>query len=141
MIFWRDATTGAVAVWVMNGFQIAQSANLGTVAANWSIAGIGDFNFDGSTDLIWRDTTGGTVAIWLMNGVQVAQIASLGAVPLVWSIVLTGDFNGDGTSDVLWRDSAGSTVIWFMNGLQTPVVAFTQGYYGPDWQIQGANAD
>jgi hypothetical protein len=72
------------------------------VPANWSIAAIGDFNFDGSTELRWRDTTSGAVAIWLMNGVQVAEATSPGTVSLAWSVVLTGDcrtfFYGRGSS-------------------------------------------
>jgi hypothetical protein len=110
---------------------------------NWAIVGTGDFDGDGSTDILWRDSTTGTLAIWFMTpGLQVAQTASFTAVPADWSIAETGDFNGDGKSDILWRHQTdGATAIWFMNGLQTPVAAFAQGFYGPEWQIQGANAD
>jgi hypothetical protein len=34
-ILWRDATTGATAIWFMNGIAISQSANLGVIPANW----------------------------------------------------------------------------------------------------------
>ena len=42
---------------------------------NWSIVGTGDFNGDGTSDILWRDTAG-DVMIWLIsNGDAAAAIA------------------------------------------------------------------
>ena len=73
---------------------------------NWNIAGIGDFNGDGKSDLLWRNDAGVT-AIWDMNDGAILDGSSLGAVPLNWHIAGTGDFNGDHKSDILWRNDAG----------------------------------
>ena len=62
-VFLRNTVAGDVAIWVMNGAQVAQSVDLGPVSLNWTVAGIGDFDSNGSTDLLWRDTAG-DVAIW-----------------------------------------------------------------------------
>ncbi len=35
---------------------------------NWSIAGVGDFNGDGKSDILWRHTSGVNY-VWYMNGV------------------------------------------------------------------------
>ena len=115
-IFWRDTNTGTLAIWEVNGFQVVQSASLGAIPLNWTIAGVGDFDGNGSTDILWRDGNTGTMVVWLMNGLAVKQQGSLGAVPSNWNVAQTGDFDGDYKSDLLWRDNLGNTAIWFMNG-------------------------
>ncbi len=117
-IAWRQNGTGAVALWMMNGTTVAQSASLGTVPANWSIVGQRDFNGDGKDDLLWRDTTTGTVAIWFLDGPTVKSTATVASVPTNWTIVGSHDFNGDGKADLLWRDTSGNTAIWLMDGAQ-----------------------
>jgi hypothetical protein len=53
----------------------------------WSIAGTGDFNGDGLSDIAWRDTSG-NVAMWFMNGTSVSNLntAGVGNVPSIWTI-------------------------------------------------------
>ena len=70
-IFLRNISSGDVGMWVMNGSHIAQSVDFGSVPLNWTVAGIGDFDGNGSIDLLWRDTAG-DAAIWLMNGTSIA---------------------------------------------------------------------
>jgi len=83
-IAWRD-TSGDVAIWLMNGAQVATSAGLGTVAASWSIVGQHDFNGDGKRDLLWRNTDG-DIAIWFMNGTSVASSTLVGNIPVTWTV-------------------------------------------------------
>ena len=114
-IFLRNTSSGDVGMWVMNGSHVAQSVDFGSVPLNWTVAGIGDFDGNGSFDLLWRDTAG-DAAIWLMNGTSIMSTTVLGNLPTSWNIAETGDFNGDGKSDVLWVDNTGNVAIWFMNG-------------------------
>ena len=44
--------------------------------ANWKVAGTGDFNGDGHSDILLQNTNG-TVAIWEMNGVSATSSAVL----------------------------------------------------------------
>jgi glucose/arabinose dehydrogenase len=115
-IAWRD-TSGNVAIWLMNGMQVATSAGLGNVPMTWSIVGQHDFDGDGKRDLLWRDSSGNT-AVWFMNGTSVASSAPIGNIPATWMVAGTADFNGDGRSDILWRDTSGNTAIWLMQGAQ-----------------------
>src|SRR5262249_17627638 len=55
-ILWRD-TSGNVAIWLMNGAQVTQSAGVGSAPTSWSIAETGDFDGDGKSDLLWQDTS------------------------------------------------------------------------------------
>ena len=138
-VFLRNTAAGDVAIWVMNGGQVAQSVDLGPVSLNWTVAGIGDFDSNGSTDLLWRDTAG-DVAIWLMNGTTIASSTVLNNLPLSWTIGQTGDYNGDGKSDILWVDNTGNVGIWFMNTTSVASVSF-YGNLGTNWSVQSLGAD
>jgi FG-GAP-like repeat/FG-GAP repeat len=133
-IAWRDLG-GNIAIWLMNGAQVASSGGFGAVPTTWSIVGQRDFNGDGNCDLLWRDNSGNT-AIWLLNGLQVASTAGLGSIPTAWSVAGTGDFDGDGKADILWRDSSGNVAIWFMNGTQIAATGFI-GTVPLAWSIVG----
>jgi hypothetical protein len=138
-IFWRNTTTGEVGMWVMAGTRITTTVDFGPVPPSWTIAGVGDFDGNGSTDILWRDNLG-NVGIWLMNGTQIISTAVLGNVPFNWSIAATGDYNGDGKSDILWTDNAGDVGAWLMNGGMVSSVA-DYGSVGLAWSVQSLNAE
>jgi probable HAF family extracellular repeat protein len=150
-LLWRNAN-GAVALWQMNGATLSSSSTVtyqgNAIApdASWSVASIGDFNCDGSADILWRQS-GGSLAIWLMNG---STVGSSGAITCQgnvvapdasWKVVEIGDFNDDGNSDILWRNANGSMAEWLMNGSQinASLVPSSQGNpAAPDdsWTVQ-----
>jgi hypothetical protein len=150
---WQNGLGGQLAVWGMNGAQVASSITVtfqGSPAvpdATWSVAGLGDFNGGGNNDFLWRNQNG-TLADWTMNGSQItsSQVVTFGGSPAVpdssWNVAGIGDFNGDGKDDVLWRNTNGSLVDWSMNGSQ--VTASQQVTLGgspatPDssWNVAG----
>ncbi len=143
-IFWFNSTTGAVMIWVMNGFQISQTYHLGALAgiwANWAIVGLGDFDGDGSTDLLLRKSDKGTLAIWLVTDGTVTQRKTIGPLASNWTVDLTGDFDGDGKSDIVLTNTAtGDRSIWFMNGATVAGTA-DLGIVTPDMNIQSAGAE
>ena len=150
---WQNGLGGELAVWGMNGAQVASSIIVtfqGSPAvpdATWSVAGLGDFNGDGNNDFLWRNQNG-TLVDWTMNGSQItsSQVVTFGGSPAApdssWNVAGIGDFNGDGKADVLWRNTNGSLVDWTMNGSQ--VTASQQVTFGgsaatPDssWNVAG----
>ena len=42
-----------------------------TCSTVWTMAGTGDFNGDGMSDILWQDNSG-DIAVWLMNGVTIS---------------------------------------------------------------------
>jgi hypothetical protein len=114
-VLWRNAS-GLLADWFMNGSQISGSGYLNVNGTpimpdpSWNIAGIGDLNGDGESDLLWRDTSGST-AVWVMNGSSIVGSGYLNvngttiAPDPTWSVAGMGDFNGDKYSDLIWRNS------------------------------------
>jgi hypothetical protein len=138
-IFLRNTSNGDVGIWVMNGTKIAQSVDFGPAPLNWTVAGIGDFDGNGSDDILWRDTSG-NVVMWLLNGIQFISGTTIANVPTFWSIAETGDYNGDGKSDILWVDNQGNVGIWFMNSTSVSSVT-NYGNVGTSWSVQSLAAE
>jgi len=138
-ILWRD-TAGDIALWAVQNGQVTGSHGLGTVASNFVVQGIGDFNGDGNADILWRDTNSGTLSIWYTNGSQVTLSANVGTLPSNWNVAQVGDYNGDAKSDILFLDSAGDVAVWLMNG---STVSSSLGItnVGTTWQVQNLNAN
>jgi hypothetical protein len=69
-LLWRHKTSGALAVWYMNGGgrQLAgRMLEPGAVAdMAWQIVAVTDVNADGKSDIIWQHTNG-NLAAWIMS--------------------------------------------------------------------------
>ena len=118
-ILWRNISTGANEVWLMDQFTILSQIALPAADLNWQMIGVGDFNGDGHSDLLWRKNTGHNV-IWLMNGTTVRPESGniYTVADFNWKIIAILDIDGDGKSDLFWRNEAtGFNVIWLMDGL------------------------
>ena len=153
-IFLRNMTTGDVGVWVIGctKFNVALNStscspvntiDFGPVPLSWQIVGIGDFDGNGSSDILFKDSSN-NVGIWLLETndqtIKILSTSVLGAVPAGWNVALTGDFNGVGKADVLWMDGSGNVGAWAMNGTAiSAVVSF--GNVGTSWSVQGLNAE
>jgi ELWxxDGT repeat protein len=87
-ILWRNTTTGAIAVWQMNGATVVSSAATSTPSldSTWQVAGTGDFNGDGKADILWRNTTGAT-DVWTMNSSAVISSTLTSTQPIAgWQV-------------------------------------------------------
>ena len=148
-VLWRNSD-GTLAEWLMNGSTITSSQALTSQGkavkpdSSWSIAGAGDFNGDGMSDLLWRQSGTGSLMEWQMNGSQIAASQAItfqgqSVTPdASWSMVEIGDFNGDGKSDMLWRQSStGQVQEWLMNGSQIVASNSLSSMADASWQVLG----
>jgi diaminopimelate epimerase len=131
-ILWRR-TGGVLMIWEMNnGTYSGFTALEGSVGA-WSVAGVGDFNGDGTADILWRSA--GTVTAWEFGAGAHTGSPVVGGAGSSWGIAGVGDFDGDGTADILWR-SAGTVTAWeFGAGAHTGSTVV--GGAGSGWGIAG----
>lgn len=111
-ILWRQASTNAMSIWLMNG---ATPVGYGgsAVAAGWGIVGTGDVNRDRKDDIVWQHTNG-TVSVWLMNGTS--YIGGFGwQNSSAWSVIAVADLDGDDRSEIILRNGS-QLRVWFLGG-------------------------
>jgi hypothetical protein len=140
-ILWRNIY-GDVGVWTSNGGATSDGFDkfvLSNVDPNWVIQGTGDFNGDGTSDVVWRNTNGDTGLWYMSSDGSVAEVDLEIVVDPSWSIQGVGDFNADNLSDLLWRNTNGEVGYWLSNGGSsgngfTPV---DFGNVDSSWLIQG----
>jgi hypothetical protein len=140
-ILWRH-DSGVVTNWLgaITGGFVANDANvLAGVPLEWKVAGTGDFNGDGKSDVLWRHDSG-VVTDWLgtPNGGFAANGGTVFTpLPNEWKVAGTGDFNGDGRDDILWRSDSGQVTEW----LGTPSGGFSDNWANAsssvplDWNV------
>src|SRR6267142_1594246 len=143
-ILWRNPTNGGTTIWQMDGAHLigerenAGVAPLRTVASPWSIAGFGDFDGDGTSDILWRNSSTGENYVYFMDGGVI--LPSEGYIRTVadptWVVAGVGDFDGDGRSDILWRNTVtGDNYVYFMNGLQIVNEGYIRSVADQRWSV------
>jgi len=77
----------------------------------------GDFNGDGTDDVLGRNLDSGLVRVWFLRDGAEYDYADIGSPdPAAWQIIGVGDFNGDGTDDILWQNQTnGSVGTWIIS--------------------------
>ena len=80
----------------------------GRITGDWEIIGVGDFNNDGTDDVLLSDGTG--LAGWQMNNGQRQSDFWFGNLAEGTTFAGISDINGDGTDDIVIRTAATETL-------------------------------
>jgi hypothetical protein len=120
-IVWRDASTGANSLWLVNGPTSVTPVALQSQSASYTLKGVADFNGDGAEDLLWHHTGTNAVEVWVMNGSSVTRTLNLASIGSDWRLAGIADGTGDGISDVYWT-KGGQVAIWEVGAAQEDVL-------------------
>jgi hypothetical protein len=102
-----EAGNRTLEVMVINNFVVQSNVTIAVNGTNWQVDGIGDFNGDGTSDILQHQINLGNETMTLRalsmspNAVQVQSAPTLGIIGAIWQVDGTGDFNHDGTNDIL----------------------------------------
>lgn len=138
-IFWVNGITGDLTIWYLDGVRVVRTADIVTwegrfgreipkarvpASSGWRVIGTGDFDRNGSRDILWYHGQTGTFSVWSLvstsDGVRYESSKLISDVlpeSSGWTPVGTGDFNHDGSTDILWTNRAdGRLAAWHLNG-------------------------
>lgn len=134
----RDENNGALVALTTDGQRVTGGALIENLSVDdWRVVGAGDFDANGTSDLVVRDASG-AIGVSFSNGMGDSRLVTLGAAAPPWEFAATGDFDGDGRADVLWRRSDnGALSIWHMDA---ELVLATTSLSGPtdEWDLIGS---
>jgi hypothetical protein len=147
-VIWHAKDDGSITTWDLDpsGASFIDHDYGRLDPARWEVAGAGDFNHDGKTDILWHAKNNGWVATWELDGEGGHTAHDYGLLdPARWEIAGLGDFNNDGISDIVWHaKDNGEILTWQLDGVGGHI---TQDYGALDptrWEVGGigdTNAD
>lgn len=140
--------SGAVELWAMQGAAVQAVLALPPVPEDARLVGSGDYDANGTTDLLWELPTSGVRRLWLLSEGAVTASGELDGPALEgdadWRVAGTGDFDADGSEDILLASRVlGAAEIWFMDGAAVAAHGRIPGRVGA-WSVAGvldADAD
>ncbi len=128
-------------VWPMQGGHAGSEILLPNAPAGADLVGTGDYDGNGSADLLWEDPQSGKLTLWRVDaGVVVATDVASPDLPSAdeWHVGGSADFDGDGTDDVLrFSRVLGSAEIWSFDGTALVSRSQVDGHLGA-WSVAAA---
>jgi len=130
---WRNTSTNATVMWIMkaDGSTAKQKYVGGKDSPEWQVETSGDYDGNGSTDLIWRNSTNDAHSMWLMNEWRVTSQGLIGGSSTFRLVATAADYdaNDDGCIDLIWRNTTSDGyVVHLMQGTaQIGAFAVTDG--------------
>jgi hypothetical protein len=120
-MFWYNPTSGQLMSWHIQGTNVidTRAVNQVNTDSHWKVAGTGDLNGDGYTDIVWRHDQQGWLAYWFMVNNQVTGTGLLSVnrvTDLNWELRAVGDVDGDHYADLVWQHTDGTIAAWTMRG-------------------------
>jgi hypothetical protein len=140
-LFWHNGTTGELLTWHLAGETVVDTRpiSIPSVDTSWKVAGTGDLNGDGFSDMLFRHADG-WLAMWCLQNNQVICTDYLSINRMAdenWRIAGVGDTNGDRHADVVWQHADGWLAVWLMRGSTVLSTQFLSIPRMPDprWRI------
>jgi hypothetical protein len=110
-ILFRNKATGELEFWQMIDSRVFDVIPLPTMNPHWIAAGAGDFDANGTTDILWYDAGRLMGRIWLMGDVAGNREFDL-PLEAGWVVEGSGDFNGDGRGEIAISNQSSRVEMW-----------------------------
>lgn len=116
-VLWSNDVAGVFGLWLMDTTLYPATpyvaAGMSGTMSGYSCVGTGDFDGNGTVDILFQDDATGGTEMWLMSDVTpglYTQREIYGSAPSGWNLKAIGDLDGDGDADILWqKDSAAAS--------------------------------
>lgn len=130
-----NQSTEEMAIWWLSddGASWAGGKSIGQLAAGWSPLKVGDFNGDGTDDLLLNK--GQSLGLWEVNNRAVSQGSYLGDLATGWKVGSVGDLSGDGNADLLLERN-GDLAVWRMDGFTVDNAGIVPARLDHGWLIE-----
>ena len=147
-LLWRDTTARTLDLWKMrvdptSGLPVSQmllqsvrvASNL---AGDATVASTGDYDGDGSTDVLWRYADGRIVITYLSAGAPVREVTLLAAAgDIDRHVVESLDIIGTAGEEIAMQDDL-TGLIWILDPSVTGAVTRTKVVHpGSEWKVAG----
>ena len=114
-LLFANRNDNSVQIWLQDGLDTTAMPMVTGASTLTSLWKAGDFNGDGTTDLL-QQTSDGAATIYLLSNGSVATQVQVRAPGSGWHVTHVADFNNDGRADILWRNDDGRADMWLMDG-------------------------
>lgn len=130
-VFLRDGTSNTIQVSEFSEVGLTRRANVGAIAQDWFIKGLGDFDNDGYQDLVVQSNTTGDVRAYQYRNRLTGAWWALGNYS-GHQVVGAQDYDHDGQVDLLAMDSSRRLNVWTYDRLVNDDVIYV-GPVSPSW--------
>lgn len=138
-LVFRTELGDEVEVWTMAGAEVVSTARIPALPDGWEVVGSGDYDGNGTADLLWQESGTPHLTVWLFTGGAVSGGGPAVGIALEadgdWQVGGSGDFDGDGRDDVLlFSRRLGVAEIWSLDGEQVLAERRIDGHLGA-WSV------
>ena len=103
----QSQSTGVLEVYDIQNNMITGASQLGTVGTDWKFSGLGNFNDDGTTDLLLRNERTGGLQVYDIKDDKIVGTAFLGTIGTDWMYAGVGPIADDTSQNLLLRNTNG----------------------------------
>lgn len=151
-LLWQKRGSNNITAWIMDGTTVTRTMSIFPTpalagqnpSADWRVVGNGDFDGDGSTDLVFQNTNPSSsqynyAIVWfLKNGVFDHGAYVYPRIPAGYRVAGAANLSNDDKVDLLLQnDAQNKLAVWYMNGLTLDHGVYVKTPVPAGWEAVG----